>query len=133
VNNPASPRRVLCFCNPPVFFGSLFFCCSPRLGWLHSRWLSRMKQMSPLSRGVRFAAAPAADVARFTESLSFDWRLWRQDIRGSRAQAAMLRKIGVLSAAEWRAINRGLDAIAREIAAGKFRWRAELEAVHMKI
>ena len=56
-----------------------------------------MKQMSPLSRGGRFAAAPAADVARFTESLSFDWRLWRQDIRGSRAQAAMLRKIGVLS------------------------------------
>jgi len=92
-----------------------------------------MKQMSPLSRSGRFAAAPAADVARFTESLSFDWRLWRHDIRGSRAQAAMLRKIGVLSAAEWRAINRGLDAIAREIAAGKFRWRPELEDVHMNI
>src|SRR6185436_18737278 len=92
-----------------------------------------MKKMSPLSRSGRFAAGPTADVARFTESLSFDWRLWRQDIRGSQAHAAMLHKIGVLSPAEFSAINRGLNAIARDIAAGKFRWRPELEDVHMNI
>ena len=109
------------------------FWCVAALVRIHSRRLSRMKKMSPLSRGGRFAAAPAADVAQFTESLSFDWRLWRHDIRGSRAHAAMLRKIGVLSASELRAINRGLDAIAREIADGKFRWRPDLEDVHMNI
>src|SRR5438445_599237 len=57
----ASSRRRLRFLNPPVFIGALLFWCSPSRGWLHSRWLSRMKQMSPLSRGGRFAAAPAAD------------------------------------------------------------------------
>jgi argininosuccinate lyase len=72
-------------------------------------------------------------VARFTESISFDWRLWRQDIAGSLAHAAMLRRIGVLTKGELRAIVKGLEAIGREIAAGKFRWKAELEDVHMNI
>jgi argininosuccinate lyase len=72
-------------------------------------------------------------VAQFTESISFDWRLWRQDILGSLAHAAMLRKIGVLSKAEAAAIARGLDRIGREIAAGKFKWQPELEDVHMNI
>ena len=45
----------------------------------------------------------------------------------------MLHRIGVLTKNEWRAIVRGLDAIGREIAAGKFKWRPELEDVHMNI
>jgi argininosuccinate lyase len=88
---------------------------------------------TPVSRSGRFAGGPAADVARFTESISFDWRLWRQDIAGSLAHAAMLRKIGVLTRAELGAITRGLKQIGREIAAGKFSWDAELEDVHMNI
>jgi len=72
-------------------------------------------------------------VAQFTESISFDWRLWRHDLLGSLAHAAMLRKIGVLSKAEAAAIARGLDQIGREIAAGKFRWKPELEDVHMNV
>jgi argininosuccinate lyase len=92
-----------------------------------------MKKTSPVSRSGRFARGPGADVARFTESISFDRRLWRQDILGSLAHAAMLRKIGVLSKAEAGAITRGLKTIAREIEAGKFRWRTELEDVHMNI
>ncbi len=72
-------------------------------------------------------------MARFTESISFDWRLWRQDILGSMAHATMLREIGVLSGAELNAIVKGLDAIAAEIKAGKFRWKPELEDVHMNI
>jgi argininosuccinate lyase len=92
-----------------------------------------MKKISPVSRSGRFARGPGADVAQFTESISFDWRLWRQDILGSLAHAAMLRKIGVLSKAEAAAIARGLDRIGREIAAGKFKWRPELEDVHMNI
>ena len=97
----------------------------------HSRGLK--KKFSPVSRSGRFSGGPSAEVAAFSESISFDWRLWKQDIAGSRAHAAMLRKIGVLSPAEFRAIERGLEEIAREIAAGKFRWKASLEDVHMNI
>jgi argininosuccinate lyase len=72
-------------------------------------------------------------VARFTESISFDWRLWEQDIAGSLAHAAMLRKIGVLTKEEHLAIKNGLAAIAEEISAGRFAWKTELEDVHMNI
>ena len=92
-----------------------------------------MKRNSPVSRSGRFAGGPAAAAARYTQSVSFDWRLWRQDILGSMAHASMLRKIGVLTRAELNAILKGLDAIAREISLGKFRWNAGLEDVHMNI
>jgi argininosuccinate lyase len=92
-----------------------------------------MKRRSPISRSGRFAGGPDADVVRFTQSVSFDWRLWEHDILGSLAHAAMLKKIGVLTAAELRAIENGLAAIAREIVAGKFEWRTDLEDVHMNI
>jgi len=72
-------------------------------------------------------------VARYTQSVSFDWRLWRQDILGSMAHATMLRNIGVLSRPELNAILKGLDDIAREIKLGKFRWSLDLEDVHMNI
>src|SRR5438105_1358090 len=92
-----------------------------------------MKKASPVSRSGRFATGPAAQVAEFTESVSFDWRLWRHDIAGSKAHAAMLQKIGVLSRAECKAISNGLDRIGVQIQAGKFQWKAELEDVHMNI
>src|SRR5678815_5159172 len=87
----------------------------------------------PVSRSGRFAAGPAADVAAFSESISFDHRLWRQDIIGSIAHATMLEKIGVLTAKERSAIVRGLETIGQEIADGKFRWKPALEDVHMNI
>src|SRR5579859_2092209 len=92
-----------------------------------------MKKISPVSRSGRFAGGPAADVARFTESVSFDHRLGRHDILGSMAHATMLRKIGVLTKKELRAIVRGLNTIGKEITAGKFKWKPELEDVHMNI
>src|SRR5882762_3783547 len=92
-----------------------------------------MKTSPPVSRSGRFAAAPAAAVAQFTQSISFDWRLWRHDILGSRAHAAMLCRIGVLTRPELKAINQGLDQIEKQIRTGKFRWRPELEDVHMNI
>ena len=55
-----------------------------------------MKNTTPVSRSGRFAGGPAAAVAEFTESISFDWRLWRQDIAGSMAHATMLRQTGCL-------------------------------------
>jgi len=92
-----------------------------------------MNKKSPVSRSGRFAGNPAADVAQFTESISFDWRLWRHDILGSMAHAEMLHQIGVLKRNELHAIVRGLDAIGKEIKAGKFKWKSELEDVHMNI
>ncbi len=92
-----------------------------------------MNKKSPVSRSGRFTGGPAADVAQFTESVSFDWRLWRHDILGSMAHTHMLHTIGVLTKKECAAIIRGLDAIGREIRAGKFKWRPELEDVHMNI
>ena len=92
-----------------------------------------MSKKSPVSRSGRFASGPAADVAQFTESISFDWRLWQHDLLGSMAHAQMLRAIGVLTGKECSAIVRGLDAIGKEIQAGKFVWKAELEDVHMNI
>jgi argininosuccinate lyase len=92
-----------------------------------------MKKKSPVSRSGRFAAGPAAEVARFTESVSFDWRLWRHDILGSMAHAEMLHRIGVFTRSEFTAVVRALDRIGREIAAGKFQWNPALEDVHMNI
>jgi len=92
-----------------------------------------MKTTFPVSRSGRFARGPGADVAQFTESISFDRRLWRHDLLGSLAHAAMLRKIGVLTRAEHAAIVKGMNAITREIEAGKFRWRPALEDVHMNL
>ena len=92
-----------------------------------------MSTRQPVSRSGRFESGPGADVARFTESISFDWRLWEHDIRGSVAHARMLERIGVLAARERKEIEAGLHGIAEEIRAGKFKWNAELEDVHMNI
>jgi argininosuccinate lyase len=92
-----------------------------------------MKKTSPISRSGRFRGRLAAAVAQFTESISFDHRLWRQDIAGSMAHATMLQKVGLLTGPELRAILGGLEAIAKEIQAGKFRWNPALEDVHMNI
>ena len=93
----------------------------------------RKKKSSPVSRSGRFNGGPAAEVADFTESISFDWRLWEHDILGSLAHAQMLARIGVLTKAELKAITRGLETIGQEVAEGKFRWKPELEDVHMNI
>ena len=91
------------------------------------------QKFSPVSRSGRFAGEPAAEVAAFSESISFDWRLWKHDLAGSLAHAAMLRKVGILTAREFQAIQAGLEAIAVDIAAGRFAWQPELEDVHMNI
>lgn len=92
-----------------------------------------MKKPSPVSRSGRFAAGPAAGVAQFTESVSFDRRLWHHDLLGSKAHALMLQRIGLLTRADCSAIVRGLERIREEIVSGKFQWKPELEDVHMNI
>lgn len=88
---------------------------------------------TPVSRSGRFEAGPAADLAQFTESISFDWRLWRHDIAGSKAHARMLHAVGLLTRTELQSIVKGLDQISSEIEAGKFQWNLDLEDVHMNI
>jgi len=83
--------------------------------------------------GGRFSAGPAEAVKAFTESVSFDWRLYKHDIAGSMAHAKGLAKVGLLTKAEAGRIERGLRAIEREIATVKFRWDRDCEDVHMNI
>ena len=83
--------------------------------------------------GGRFAAGPAAIMQEINASIGFDRRMWRQDIRGSMAHAAMLARVGVLSEADEQAIRAGLAAIATEIEAGRFAFETTLEDIHMNI
>ncbi len=83
--------------------------------------------------GGRFGEATDAFVARFTASVSFDHRLYREDIRGSIAHAEMLARAGILTGTERDAIRRGLETIGERIAAGDFPWSEALEDVHMNI
>ena len=83
--------------------------------------------------GGRFAEQTAASVEAFTESISYDWRLYRHDIMGSKAHARMLAKQGLIDDTERDAIIAGLSEIEQEISEGRFTFRAELEDIHMNI
>ncbi len=83
--------------------------------------------------GGRFGEATDAFVQRFTASVTFDRRLYRQDIRGSIAHARMLQRIGLLDTGELKLIESGLEAIAADIERGEFDWSVALEDVHMNI
>ena len=85
------------------------------------------------SWGGRFNEPVDDFVARFTASVDFDQRLFRQDIQGSIAHASMLSEVGVLTKIEVQAIISGLEAIASEIESGEFVWSTNLEDVHMNI
>ncbi|HEY4281815.1 MAG TPA: argininosuccinate lyase, partial [Chthoniobacterales bacterium] len=77
---------------------------------------------------------PAADVAqRFSESVSFDRRLYQHDIAGSIAHAEALAAADIITAAELEKIRQGLNDIEKEIESGKFTWDPALEDVHMNI
>jgi argininosuccinate lyase len=81
----------------------------------------------------RFAEPVAEFVLRYTASVGFDRRLARADIEGSLAHAAMLAKVGVLSAQDLADIERGMAQIRGEIERGEFDWKLELEDVHLNI
>ncbi len=86
-----------------------------------------------LQWGGRFAAGPAAVMQEINASIAFDQRLWRQDIQGSLAHAAMLAHVGIISAADEVAIREGLEAIAVEIEEGRFVFDPGLEDIHTNI
>ena len=83
--------------------------------------------------GGRFQAGASDRLRDYTESVSFDWKLYRQDITGSMAHAKMLSRIGVLNPGELADILAGLEEIRDEIECGEFQWSTEREDVHMNI
>ena len=70
---------------------------------------------------------------RFNASIGFDIRLYEADIEGNLAQAAALRRAGVLTADEWAEIVLGLHQVRREIADGTYRPGVETEDIHMAV
>jgi len=83
--------------------------------------------------GGVFDEATDRRVEEFTESVSFDRRLYAHDIDASVAHARMLAKVGLISEGECRQIEQGLGEIRREIEQGRFRFSSELEDIHMHI
>ena len=83
--------------------------------------------------GGRFHEGTAASVEAYTQSISYDWALYKQDIAGSCAHARMLSRQGVISAEEADQLVAGLAAVRAEIEDGTFQWKKELEDVHMNI
>jgi argininosuccinate lyase len=85
------------------------------------------------ARGGVFNKATDRRVVQFTESVSFDRRLYAHDIAGSIAHAQMLARTGILTDDECRQIEAALRDIEGEIAADQFPFRPELEDVHMHV
>ena len=81
----------------------------------------------------RFAKETDALVNDFNASIQFDQRLYREDIRGSRAHARMLAACGIISAEDGEAILRGLDGILADVEAGKVTFTADNEDIHMNV
>jgi argininosuccinate lyase len=83
--------------------------------------------------GGRFESGPAAIMREITPSIDFDKRLANEDIAGSRAHAKMLAAEGIISKDDGKAILDGLTAIEKEIAAGTFTFKRDLEDIHLNI
>jgi len=83
--------------------------------------------------GGRFAAGPDAIMEAINASIGFDKRMAEQDIRGSRAHAAMLAAQGILTDNEAAAIREGLLTVLSEIQSGKFEFSTALEDIHMNV
>jgi len=83
--------------------------------------------------GGRFAAGPDAIMQAINASIGFDRRLYAQDIAGSRAHAAMLGEVGILSHSDVAAIREGLLTVKSEIESGAFEFSVALEDIHMNI
>jgi argininosuccinate lyase len=83
--------------------------------------------------GGRFAASPAEIMQEINASVHFDKRMATQDIRASKAHAAMLADAGIITKADAKEIARGLDQVLGEIEGGKFNFSRALEDVHMNV
>jgi len=83
--------------------------------------------------GGRFQSGPDAIMEEINASIGFDKRLFRQDIAGSKAHAAMLAKRGIISKSDAAEIRKGLHQVQAEIEAGTFTFSRALEDIHLNV
>ncbi|RLP23945.1 argininosuccinate lyase [Mesorhizobium sp. YM1C-6-2] len=83
--------------------------------------------------GGRFASGPAAIMQAINASISFDKKLYAEDIRGSIAHSEMLAERGIITKADQKKIAKGLKTILGEIESGKFEFSEKLEDIHMNV
>ena len=89
--------------------------------------------MSKKPWGGRFKGTVAKSAEQFSSSIHYDKRLYKCDITQSIAYAKTLNRAGVISSAELSQITKGLQGILRDIEAGKIKFSAQYEDVHMNI
>jgi len=98
--------------------------------------MTKAKSKQKLSNqmwGGRFEEKPSSLMQQINQSISFDKKLYRQDISGSIAHAKMLAKVKIISESEKNKIVKGLQQIKNEIESGKFNFSIELEDIHLNI
>ena len=83
--------------------------------------------------GGRFSASPSEVMTAINASISYDKRLYEQDIMGSKAHARMLSAQGIISENDMLEIHKGLDQVLSEIRKGRFSFTSALEDIHMNI
>jgi argininosuccinate lyase len=83
--------------------------------------------------GGRFAGQPDAVMQAINASIDFDKKLFAEDIAGSKAHAAMLAAQGIITKADYTAIDQGLDAVLSEIQSSNFEFSKKLEDIHMNV
>jgi len=83
--------------------------------------------------GGRFSEKPGAIMQEINVSIDVDRRFWKQDLRASRAHAAMLAKQKIITGEDARKIDAGLATIEGEITAGSFPFRREFEDIHLNV
>ena len=83
--------------------------------------------------GGRFASGPAAIMQAINASISFDKKLFAEDIKGSIAHSEMLAEQGIITKADQKKIAKGLKTILGEIQSGAFEFSEKLEDIHMNV
>ena len=81
----------------------------------------------------RFESGPADELMAYTESLSFDKRLWADDVFGSKAHVTMLVSVGLMSNSDGEKVLSALDAVAQEFSSNSFVYEASDEDIHTAI
>lgn len=89
--------------------------------------------MSDMMWGGRFTKAEEKNALDFNASISYDCRMYKEDIAGSKAHAKMLARHGIISEEDRVKITEGLSKIKKEIDDGKFPFSIELEDIHMNV
>ena len=89
--------------------------------------------MSDMMWGGRFTKAEEKTALDFNASISYDCRMYKEDIAGSMAHAKMLARHGIISEEDCRKITEGLKKIKKEIDDGNFDFSVELEDIHMNV